>query len=55
MAEIIPHLMFVNALLLAFGFLMGVWSFSGQCIPYRNENVAALELQYCGSRAAIKF
>ena len=23
--------------------------------PYRNENVAALELQYCGSRAAIKF
>ena len=23
--------------------------------PYRNENVAALELQYCSSRAAIKF
>ena len=23
--------------------------------PYRNENVAALELQYCGSSAAIKF
>ena len=23
--------------------------------PYRNENVAALELQYCGSRVAIKF
>ena len=23
--------------------------------PYRNENVAGLELQYCCSRAAIKF
>ena len=30
-------------------------AFLGKLPPYRNENVAALELQYCGSRAAIKF